>query len=80
MLSSTETLIHFAPEKGHGSEIITVSNASSGELSLVLKTDTELSKKEKKKAWIDLLRCRDCLGHAVYKRHLVGSVMSSCIS
>lgn len=78
MLSSTETLIHFAPEKGHGSEIITVPNASSGELSLVLKTDTELSKKEK--AWIDLLRCRDCLGHAVYKRHLVGSVMSSCIS
>lgn len=66
MLSSTETIIHFAPEKGNESEIITVSNASSGELSLVLKTDTKLSKKRKKKSWIDILRCHDFLGHAVY--------------
>lgn len=44
-ISSTETLIHFAPEKGHVSEIITFSNASPWEHSLVLKTDTELRKK-----------------------------------
>lgn len=55
-----ESLIHFAPEKGHVSEIITFS--SSWEHSLVLKTDTELRRKKKKKEENQsLLRCSEVL-------------------
>lgn len=47
------------------SEITTFSNASSWEHSLVLKTDTELRKKKKNKAWLDILRST-CLPQACY--------------
>lgn len=54
-----ESLIHFAPEKGHVSEIITFS--SSWEHSLVLKTDTELRRKKKKEENQSLLRRSEVL-------------------